>query len=486
MLHRDFTKVLPCEGYDFGVPAVSLIKSSQRGLVGQDRRDFLKRAGHDFASQFDKVALHPGDVAAHLLIVGATEYYGPNRNKDGFTKASCEKFHPTFVKYAKCYRNHINKDPLRSYGYVKLSHYNPTMNRIELLAIYNGTKEAADRNGGLVADKELEDLEADGEFPTSMACTLPFDHCSHCGNPARNRGEYCRGVHEGGQCKAGGLMHNIGAITDDPANPILHADNREKVCFFDASRVGRQADLIAYALGITKKAASLRDLDGASLAQELGVLAPLETIVDDEDIARLIKVGRHAASIEKLTENTASNWAIAFQNRPEISHWRLEGTVKFADAARALADAGMVLPVEGFLALIAKPHTKIASDLVERVRGRVPGSIARLLDDQKTFVSLAESGVFHPAAVPTKQADYLLHGAESCVVTKPVAARHRLVSAMLDGHSPRPLSKQAAAEDDLAAELLARAYAFYKLAFLDYVQNSCDFPWTTRLCIVQN
>lgn len=168
-----FVKVLPPGGYDFGEPITRLIKVASSGLRGNDLREFVKRAGHLFADQVNNLYLQPGDTPVHIIALGATEFYGPNRNGDGFKEASCKKYHPTFVKHARCYRNHQNKNPDKSYGYIKLSHYNERMRRIELLAIYNATKEAAARNGGLVADEEIEKIASGQDIPVSMACALP-------------------------------------------------------------------------------------------------------------------------------------------------------------------------------------------------------------------------------------------------------------------------------------------------------------------------
>ena len=152
---------------------VQFVKLSSRGLVGHDRREFLEKraAAPIFADKLASLQLKPGDVPIHVIAVGATEGYGENRNGDAFSEATCKKAHETFVKHARFYRNHKNKDPKKSFGKVALSAYNDRMRRIELLILGNGTKEAAERNGGLVMRSELQEkLDSRDPIAVSMAC----------------------------------------------------------------------------------------------------------------------------------------------------------------------------------------------------------------------------------------------------------------------------------------------------------------------------
>ena len=231
-------------------PPIELIKISSRGLRGNDLNMFIKRAGADLAMQMQKLAFAKDEVPIHLIAIGATEAYGCNRNFDAFDEIECRNHHYTFVKHARFYRNHCNKNPQKSYGIVKWSGYNEPMRRIELVVALNGTKEAAERNKGLLADKELEKLAAkDDSFGVSMATKVAFDVCSNCGHKARTRDEYCTED----TCSLGGLKHHIGKVASN--GHILHAKNPNPV-FFDISSVFRPADRIAYVLGPLTKAAS--------------------------------------------------------------------------------------------------------------------------------------------------------------------------------------------------------------------------------------
>jgi hypothetical protein len=167
-------KFVSPSGWDFDRQIAVPIKVSNRGLIGNDRRDFLKTASESFLPYIDNYKFASDEMPVHLIALGASEAYGPNRNGDGFKEATCRKYHDTFVKFAKFFRNHKNKpekgDPF--YGYVKASAYNEDMRRVELLCALNMNKAAASRNGGLVADAEIEKLAKGEDFPVSMACVL--------------------------------------------------------------------------------------------------------------------------------------------------------------------------------------------------------------------------------------------------------------------------------------------------------------------------
>jgi len=136
----------------------------------------------------------------------------------------------------------------------------------------NATKEAAERNGNLIADKELEKLASGKDLAVSMACKVAYDICAGCGNKAKNRSEYCTGLDEGGHCKRGGVANKMTFVHGDGF--VNHVDNPAPLVWFDISDVPRPADRIAYANGIVKEA-GVHVRGGAALAEELGVTLPV-------------------------------------------------------------------------------------------------------------------------------------------------------------------------------------------------------------------
>src|SRR5437764_590342 len=178
-------KIVSPSGWDqFEGNVARLVKIASGGLRGHDRSEFIKRAGASsnvFLPFLDSVKIAKDEEPVHVIALGAEEAYGPNRNGDAFDEHTCKTGHDSFVKFARWYRNHKNKDPKQSYGIIKLSAYNPQMRRVELLVALNKEKSAAERNGGFVADKELAKLARDEDIAVSMACRVPYDVCTYSG-----------------------------------------------------------------------------------------------------------------------------------------------------------------------------------------------------------------------------------------------------------------------------------------------------------------
>ncbi len=258
--------------WDFGMKTAGIIPVSSRGLTGADGSSFFeKRAGsHQFKEVLDKIALVKDEVPMHLIAMGATEGYGSNRNSDGFTRAMLKRSHPTFVSNARVYYNHENKDPKKAFGKVAASLYNDEMDRVELLVLLNGSKEAAEKNGGKVAPKEdIEALYRGEELPWSMGVAVPGDFCNNCNNKAATTAFYCEEhecINKEGKQRFG-CKHGLGKVAEDGF--VQYVDNPEGR-FNDISRVTRPADRTAYG-AIAKYASQVGErLGGAALALSRG------------------------------------------------------------------------------------------------------------------------------------------------------------------------------------------------------------------------
>lgn len=479
-------KVIQPNSQDFSEPVAQLIKISSRGLLGADKDAFVKRAGQEFASKLAQVKFAADEIPVHLIAIGATEDYGPNRNADGFTRDCCRQYHSTFEKFAKFYRDHANKNPEKSYGVVKVAAYNEPMKRIELICALNGSKEAAERNNGLIADREMEKLAKGDDIGVSMACKIPFDKCSSCGNKARTRAEYCDSVENGGMCKAGGLKHNLGRVLED--GHILHADNPNPT-FFDISHVFRPADRIAYISG-QLKAASAGVLSGAELAEQLGVSAPINIDVNG---AVSTKLAAQMTALEKLAaaETTAilepRNWtqvslASAVGVQPPVDFSPAEN-IKLAEVLCALADAGVVLPLRDFLGLTLKSASE---ETVHAVTYALDGVFTKLANDPDV-VGILENNAYYPAATAPAKARYW---AEKVAVTHSVLPREvekRAYRAALRDMRTTNLVREKKAETNPAASGLARQYALYKLAAYASLSQKNGVCWlTANHCVLQN
>ena len=440
-------------------PRVALIKVASNGLSGLDKQQFIKRAcasSDELLSKLGSIEVKPGEELAHEIALGATEFYGPNRNGDGFRKEACRKYHDTFVKHGHCYRDHKNTDPKKSYGIVKASAYNEGMGRVELIVAYNGDERAAKANDGLVADKEMEKLASGKDIPLSMACSVPFDVCSYCGNKAETQSEYCTGTHEGGHCKAGGLKHKMGQLVSvDGELHHLHADNT-KPDFFDISHVFIPADRIAYSSGRLTKTASATVYGGAELARQACLTAPdyIGGQVRNLNALHFLKKAVASFHNHKLWEKRAS--FLGVMTSKELKDTNVPRRYKFAEVQRALLDEGICLTPTQYVQLVSGMPAKEAA-LVGEI-------IAPLSNDylEKT----AEYASTLPEGTSKELRNWVR--AQKLPSVFPEHFLKQAALASVEEARPYTLSVQEVYDfgEDQGIRDLARQYGLYKAAFI--------------------
>lgn len=474
-------KVIEPSADYFGEPVFSQVKLSSRGLRGHDLNQFLKRASHEFVDFLKHAQFEPGEIPVHLLAIGSTEKYSSNRNGDGFREKICREFHPTFVKHARWFRSHLNKDNRKSYGTVKASAFNEAMSRIELLVLLNGNHQIAEKTGGLVADQEQEKLARGEDIPVSMACYVSHDVCSGCGNKARTRADYC----DERKCvKYGGCRKNLGRTFED--GHTLHVDNPDPR-FFDISAVVRPADRIAYTL---YKAAHEQHLkSGAELAEEMGVTAPLGVLRDASNLPHTL-----ISQLELLDQLTAvEKQASALHTPldplfftttypvPSLRHYKL------AHVLRALADVQAVMPLAQFLSLTAGGAVDATS--LEKVASRVPGVFNRLANEPALENILEANNYLPGGEAPYREVrDWATKVAEDWSVA-PERISHRLLRGAAAEASHRlrvaPIGEPQTLSEK-RAEDLAREYALYQLGFLHAQRNHPQFAAISQLTLRGN
>ncbi len=483
-------KIASPNSWNLGEQITQRIKLASDGLRGNDRRELIKRSSHAFANLIDTVTIGKDETPCHVIAMGATEAYGANRNGDGFKEAALIKFHPTFVKNAKNFRNHKNKDTKKCYGNVKASHYNEEMKRVELLVTFYNSKEAADKRGELYAgDGVLEKVAKGDDIPWSMACRVPYDICSSCFNKAASRAEYCTEdscVSPDG-IQRGGCRENLTKVAFDGHQ--LHVDN-DRPDFFDISHLiigdkmpGRPADRIAYGglASYMHKAASGSIMGGAALAEAYGLYG-YDSPQLSTKLAHLVSV---LADYENLP-TSAKTAALALAFHPSVQGMLAPPPGQKAGAWAALARENVLPDVRTFLEW-ELGSSEQASAAAVKVAQHLPGIYNRLHASEQLPVLLAASPYTVSAELPSgAQRQW----AKSAATGHAVDAQHveqRVMRAALRQIAPPQLKTAAAADAEIPQ--LAQRYALFKLALLAAMPGLDDPESADSLCelaVLQN
>jgi hypothetical protein len=364
--------------WDWQDAASSLVKVSSRGLRGDDRKQLLKRASASFVDHLSHLDI-PHDVEpVHILGVGAHEGWGSNRNGDAFSEQECRDHHDTFVKFGHAYKNHVNKDPKKSYGIIKASCYHDAMKRIEMLVFLSKTAEAAKRYGGLINHSALEKLARGEDLPWSMSCLVSRDICSICNNSARTKEAYC----DANTCPGGGCKTNLGRMAKDGSGRVQFVWN-PKPRFFDISEVDFPAERTAYGMRMSKAASADHIPGGAELAELQGVTAPLSFSLElsgdlwSENLLRAVRTVEKMAKAEIFYRGSGANalrMPATFPTNVLNVHEE-----KRAGVIAALAERRILPPLFDFLE--TELGAEKAATLLPRVYARVPGMYVRLSDN---------------------------------------------------------------------------------------------------------
>lgn len=488
-------KIIEPAAWDFGEPVSQLIKISghNRKLQGYDRSLFIKRAGEMITHTLDQIKFASGEVPIHLIALGAHELYSHNRNGDGFDRDTCRKQHGTFTKYARFYRNHINKDRAISYGVVKASMYNDAMARVELICGLNSDEPTAKKNGGLVADREMEKLASGKEIPVSMAVAVPYDVCSFCGHQSRTRDEYCDSVLNGGLCKAGGLKHNIGKTVEVDGDLHHLGAFNPNGRFFDISHVWRPADRIAYVTGMLKAASVDGRLPtGAELADALGVQLPLELLIPDGELtstktATQVRALQQLAALDRNFQPHAVEKLAFLATRGEFTRPPGDAVqTKFGQVLRAMADQGICLDLADFIHLTTDNTIKQASLIADVLSPALPGLFVKLADDPQIGKWLDENP-YTPANAACESLQTWARAQASCSsLSEPYFTKRAQLGAIREIAVPsQPQLCKTASADEYR---LLQHYALYKLAFLAAVpiSTTADSALTAKRALAQN
>lgn len=350
------------------------------GLRGKPCYEPLsKEASHSPALDYiNTVEPVPGRTIVLIIGLGSYEWYGLNRNGDGFPEqpykigikpkcGCCGKNRDAWILEDECiqhhyksyekgnvFRHHVNKDPAKRVGRILKAFWNPYMHRVEVLEDINNAKAP-----------DLVEQIADGQFPAkSMGCRIRFDVCTECGHMAPSRKHYCDHL----KWTMGQLDSSTG-IRFGALNPAPR--------FFDSSWVLRPADRTGYLL--KKVAYEIQGFDSGVMGDLVDALnqkvAAAKKIADIDKVVR----GYPAAVVQSelpeaqlVQQYRDTSLPTVVENTPQLQRDDLNALAPYrlADTLAALSRAGIILTTPEFIQLFmekALPGVQIPSDVLENL-----------------------------------------------------------------------------------------------------------------------
>ena len=346
----------------------------------------LASAALDFSNS---VRSKPGSTYILVLAMGASEYYGPNRNGDAFKEEELRKHYKTFETNANVFKSHVNKDPAKRIGHVTRAFYNDEMHRVELIL------ELLDSKCPEIVSK----IRDNQDVAVSMGCRIKYDVCTICGNKAPTRADYCKH-----------LKYEMNDIYPD--GRIVAAENPAPN-FFDISVVWRPADKTGYML---KKVANFRDrsLGAPSTSISLKVAAldrVSQYLSKAADIDKIITgVGVNPDSVISDNEKDLSvKWLkslapkmISAHNRISDKNIKSLSSHNLSSTLNGLSSKGIVLMTPEFLDLIfMKLMGSMAPDgLADKICNLQSNLFATLSSNPEEAAKPIEESVLDPSDTP--------------------------------------------------------------------------------------
>ena len=424
------------------------------------------------------ISSKPGSTYILVLAMGASEFYGPNRNGDAFRESELKKKYKTFETNAHVFRSHVNKDPAKSMGSVVKSFYNDDMHRVELVL------ELVDSKCPDIVDK----IRNGETVAVSMGCRIEYDVCTICGNKAPSRKEYCD--------------HLLNELNDIyPDGRIVAADNPDPN-FFDISVVYKPADKTGYMLKKVAEAGGYsRDtgLPSSILAQKAAAHTAIsEYLSKAADIDKIVTgvgfssdKGRESNSSKANTSSTSeltSKWIASIVPKLAKTYVSVDdhdiqalSSKNMPSTLATLSDMGIFLSTPEFLDMIfykitgsAAPEG-LASKLIS-----LQGDIFRLLARHPSIVGdIFSSGILptestnKDRSVESKMASYL--PSRSVKSANLMYRSYRDITPVMHSSAVYRPTTASSGYIKLAAQALAayRSYIFDCTANSDFSKLAC-------------
>lgn len=311
----------------------------------------VKSASSDVATKELIEKYRPKDsktAAIHLIAMGDSDYFGPNRNGDYFAGDVLNKTASTFVTHGHMFREHRNKDPKKAIGSVKWAAMNPAMHRVELIVHMDKDR----------AEEEYEMAKKGSALSFSMSCRVPNDRCSICGNKAKNVMSYCDHLSGHMGQYMDGFKKYAFAYNDEPT-------------FFDISRVRVPADRIARHLEYMFQD---KDDDFSKAASAMCKAASADSEVAIPSAYLAMAEGVNLGNFFSLEQqNFITKLAAAEEYIHDLSHAKSMYTDKRANAMYNVYPHAMM--------------EKLSSAEIEAMRSVQPGTLFRELAKRASILS---------------------------------------------------------------------------------------------------
>ncbi len=345
-----------------------LIKACGQMIQVYESGRHIKSAASNMFGRKDleKFAPPKGKFLSHMITMGSSEMYGPNRNADLWGHEQLLKKHATFVTHGRNYREHKNTDPKYAVGEIKAEAYDPVKQRGEVQMWTDIDKAAS----------EFEKARKGEEQHGSMAASVDHDVCTCCGFISKTASQRCDHIRfDPGKyfpkLQKYALMDNI-----DPT-------------FKDYSWVKRPADRIAHTLNYllpNQKAASAdRNLRGDELALLYGAEHPALPVL--RKIAEFDQLPEHpakqAAALHLLPKAFAGQWDPALLEK-------MSGHAYPGRVLRSALNRQLVMPLASFDAFVSGRSLaqSEADDVVKEASAKLAGirmMIIQKLDQDPAF-----------------------------------------------------------------------------------------------------
>lgn len=321
----------------------------------------------------------PGRTIVLVIGLGSFEWYGLNRNGDGFPEQpykvgikpkcgccgnkrdawvlpdECVQYHYQSYEQGNVFRHHVNKDPAKRIGRILKAFWNPFMHRIEVLEDIENDKAP-----------DLVEQIGDGQFPAkSMGCRIKFDVCTECGHQAPTRKHYCDHLKwTMGQLTPTGMRY--GALNPAPK-------------FFDSSWVFRPADRTGFMLKKVAMTYELQGFDSSAMGDLVDDLNAKAAAVKKLAVIDKVVRGYPAAVVQSelpeaglIQQYCQSSLPGVVNATPQLGNEDLRALSAhpLPETLAALSRAGIILTTPEFIKLFvekAAPGTQIPPEVLDNL-----------------------------------------------------------------------------------------------------------------------